>query len=211
MKRSTSQDEHAVLYGHSAVQPPSEDYLFPELRRILTSVQPDGGPLFEIGAGGGWTAQRLTNLGYDVTGIEPSVDGVALARRNAPGARIELASAYDNLSELYGRYRTVFALEVIEHLYSPRIFARNAYELLEDGGHLIVSTPFHGYWKNLILAATGKMDAHFTALWDHGHIKFWSRDTLSKLLKEAGFRQVEFSYAGRFYPFPKSFFACAQR
>jgi hypothetical protein len=37
-----------------------------------------------------------------------------------------------------------------------------------------VSTPYHGYHKNLGLALSGKMDAHFTALWEGGHIKFFS-------------------------------------
>jgi 2-polyprenyl-6-hydroxyphenyl methylase/3-demethylubiquinone-9 3-methyltransferase len=86
-----------------------------------------------------------------------------------------------------------------------------AYALLEDGGYIIVSTPFHGYWKNLALAVTGKLDNHFMALWEHGHIKFWSKRTLTVLLSSAGFRNITFSYAGRPYPFAKSMFACAQR
>jgi hypothetical protein len=32
------------------------------------------------------------------------------------------------------------------------------------------------------------MDNHFTVLWDHGHIKFWSRSTLTKALEETGFK-----------------------
>lgn len=201
----------AAVYGHGHDQPESEGYLFPELRNLLQQVHPPGRPVFEIGAGSGWTAGRLTQQGFQVVGIEPSADGVAQAQRNAPGARIEAGSAYDDLAATYGTFPTAFALEVIEHLYSPRLFVRSAYDLLEDGGHLIVSTPFHGYWKNLMLAATGKLDRHFTALWDHGHIKFWSRRTLGALLEEAGFRNIRFSYAGRFYPISKSFFAIAQK
>ncbi|MBB3777235.1 hypothetical protein FHS52_003232 [Erythromicrobium ramosum] len=36
--------------------------------------------------------------------------------------------------------------------------------------------------KNVILAASGKLDRHFTALWDGGRIKFFSVATLSVLL-----------------------------
>lgn len=207
---SSLQIEDAV-YGHGAHEPMSDTYLLPELLRLVEAVHPTTEPIFEIGVGSGWTARRMTDRGFQIVGIEPSADGVALARTNAPDARIQAGSAYDDLSAQYGKFRTCYALEVIEHLYSPRVFASHAYELLEDGGHLIVSTPFHGYWKNLMLAVAGKMDSHFTALWDHGHIKFWSRETLGALLEEAGFRNIRFSYAGRFYPIPKSFFACAQR
>ncbi|MFN3682011.1 MAG: hypothetical protein ACK4VP_08235, partial [Nitrospira sp.] len=79
------------------------------------------------------------------------------------------------------------------------------------GGVAIVSTPYHGYWKNLALALSGKMDAHFTALWDHGHIKFWSIRTLRQLLQEAGFSEIRFLRVGRIPPLAKSMIAVAYR
>jgi 2-polyprenyl-6-hydroxyphenyl methylase/3-demethylubiquinone-9 3-methyltransferase len=61
----------------------------------------------------------------------------------------------------------------------------------------MISTPYHGYFKNLALAISNKLDDHFTALWHGGHIKFWSRRTLTKLLTDNGFRVVGFSGIGR--------------
>jgi hypothetical protein len=85
------------------------------------------------------------------------------------------------------------------------------YFLCYIGGNAILSTPYHGYWKNLAMALSGKMDAHFTALWDHGHIKFWSIRTLSILLEEVGFRDLQFERVGRIPPLAKSMIAVAQR
>jgi 2-polyprenyl-6-hydroxyphenyl methylase/3-demethylubiquinone-9 3-methyltransferase len=68
---------------------------------------------------------------------------------------------------------------------------------LEPGGVAIISTAYRGYVKNLALAISGKLDNHSTALWDHGHIKFWSRRTLEILLQEAGFASVRFARAER--------------
>jgi len=98
----------------------------------------------------------------------------------------------------------VLSLEVVEHLFDPRGFAKTAHDLLKPGGILVLSTPYHGYLKNLALALTGKMDAHFTALWDGGHIKFWSKKTLGMLLTEAGFTNLEFHLAGRIPPVAKA-------
>jgi 2-polyprenyl-6-hydroxyphenyl methylase/3-demethylubiquinone-9 3-methyltransferase len=105
----------------------------------------------------------------------------------------------------------VLSLEVVEHVYAPRDYARTVFDLLEPGGVAIISTPYHGYWKNLALAVTGRMDAHFTALWDHGHIKFWSITTLSELLREAGFVDVRFERVGRVPALAKSMIAVARR
>jgi hypothetical protein len=71
--------------------------------------------------------------------------------------------------------------------------------------------PYHGYWKNLALALTGQMDAHFTALWDHGHIKFWSIRTITQLLTEAGFRIIQIQRIGRISPLAKTMMIVVQR
>lgn len=55
------------------------------------------------------------------------------------------------------------------------------------------------------------MDQHFTALWDHGHIKFWSRNTLSILLAEAGFQNIGFHRVGRIPPLAKAMIAVARQ
>ncbi len=97
-------------------------------------------------------------------------------------------------------YDTIISTEVIEHLYSPRNYFEFCKNILQKagGGELILTTPYHGYLKNLVLAGTGKMDKHFTVLWDGGHIKFWSVKTLSSLLQESGFSEIRFKGCGRF-------------
>ena len=89
-------------------------------------------------------------------------------------------------------FRTVISMEVIEHLHSPRTFAAFVRSILEanGGGRFILTTPYHGYLKNLSIALAGKADRHYSALWEGGHIKFWSRRTLAILLREAGFRNM---------------------
>ena len=55
------------------------------------------------------------------------------------------------------------------------------------------------------------MDRHFTALWDHGHIKFWSMATLGELLREAGFVDLRFERVGRVPALAKSMIAVARK
>lgn len=187
-------------------------YLLPEVRRLLNGLgHPPGTRLFDLGCGNGSTAHVLAGDGWDVTGVDVSEAGLAQAKRHYPELKIAEGSAYDDLAETYGRFPALISLEVVEHLYSPRIFARTVFDLLEPGGTAIISTPFHGYWKNLAMAVTGTMDKHFTALWDHGHIKFWSEATLRTLLEEAGFRDVSYSRVGRLRPIAKGMIARVRR
>jgi 2-polyprenyl-3-methyl-5-hydroxy-6-metoxy-1,4-benzoquinol methylase len=108
-------------------------------------------------------------------------------------------------------FDVAIATEVVEHLLRPHNLPSFAKRLLRPGGHLIISTPYHGYIKNLVLALTNKWDAHLSPFWEGGHIKFWSRRTLSQLLNESGFDVVRFIGAGRLPLLWKSMIIVAQK
>jgi 2-polyprenyl-3-methyl-5-hydroxy-6-metoxy-1,4-benzoquinol methylase len=153
----------------------------------------------------------LHQRGFDVQGIDYSESGIQVAREHYPYLKLDVGSAYDDLAGKYGKFQLLLSLEVVEHLFFPRKFAKTAFDLLEDGGTAVISTPYHGYWKNLALALSGKMDAHFTALWDGGHIKFWSVETMTTLLTEAGFRDIQFYKVGRIPALAKSMIVVARK
>jgi 2-polyprenyl-6-hydroxyphenyl methylase/3-demethylubiquinone-9 3-methyltransferase len=187
-------------------------YLMPKVEELVEAIRPRR--LLEIGCGNGATANRLARrFGIEIVAVELSASGIEQARKAMDPAfpvRFELASAYDDLAGQFGSFDMVLSLEVIEHLYSPRLFVDRARDALVDRGSLVLSTPFHGYWKNLALALAGKLDAHFTALWDGGHIKFWSERTLRALLEERGFVVDRFALCGRIAPLAKSMVVLAR-
>ncbi len=199
-------------YDHAGLNC-SHHYLLPTVFRLLDGLNLSAGQrrLFELGCGNGSVAHALTRRGWDVTGADPSVEGIAQANRAHPDLKLHPGSAYDDLAAGYGQFPVVLSLEVVEHVYFPRWYAATVFSLLQVGGTAILSTPYHGYWKNLALALSGKMDRHFTALWDHGHIKFWSMNTLALLLQEAGFHAIRFERVGRLPPLAKAMIAIARK
>ena len=133
-------------------------------------------------------------------GIECDCTGVSIAREAHPAIRFYQAGVQDDPSAITsteGLFDAVVSTEVIEHLYSPHLLPIFARKLIKPEGYLIVTTPYHGYLKNLALSLAGKWDDHHTPLWHGGHIKFWSRRTLSKLLIEQRFDMVSFHGIGR--------------
>ena len=196
--------EHS--HAHGFLMPAVMDEL-----KALKSKKSDNLRLFELGCGNGSMANAIAQLGWTVAGVDPSEQGIAQANARYPALNLRQGSAYDDLASLYGRFPVVTSLEVVEHVYAPRHYAATLFSLLEPGGSAIISTPYHGYWKNLAMAVTGKLDAHFTALWDHGHIKFWSIKTLTALLTEAGFTDIRFRRVGRIPPLAKAMIAIARK
>jgi 2-polyprenyl-3-methyl-5-hydroxy-6-metoxy-1,4-benzoquinol methylase len=204
-----SQDYHYA----SATPGHHHDYLMPTVLRALekTGLTSEARYLFELGCGNGSVANILQQNGWDITGVDPSEEGIQHANSAYPSLKLSVGSAYDDLAGQYGQFPVLLSLEVIEHVYAPRQYAKTVFNLLEPGGVAIISSPYHGYWKNLALAVTGKMDAHFTALWDHGHIKFWSVRTLGELLREVGFVDLHFERVGRIPMLAKSMVAIAKK
>ncbi len=208
----TAADISGYAYDDSELND-SHHYLVPSLLNILAalSLPPEKQRVFELGCGNGAVAAVLAENGYQATGVDVSTQGLEQAQRRYPQLSLRPGSAYDDLAATYGRFPIVVSLEVVEHLYAPRAFAKTLYDLVESSGTAIISTPYHGYWKNLALALTGRMDAHFTALWDHGHIKFWSMRTLMALLLEVGFKDITFMRVGRIPALAKSLIAIAKK
>ena len=149
----------------------------------------------DLGCGNGHISGRLAALGYNVTGVDVSASGIQIARRAYPDARFFRALIDRDLK--LGKFDLVISSDVIEHLYRPANLLEAAQALLMPGGQLLVGTPYHGYLKNLVLAATGKMDSHFSALHDGGHIKFFSVRTLSRLMTSHAFEDLSFTFYGR--------------
>jgi len=173
-------------------------YIVPEILAILKKLGVTR--ILDIGAGNGKLCSVLATKGFQIVGAEYDKEGVEIARLRYPQIsfyRVDVSEDPALLMEHEEKFDAVVSTEVVEHLFSPHFLPIYAKAVLKDGGYLIVTTPYHGYIKNLLLSLFNKWDFHHTALWHGGHIKFWSRATLSRLLEENGFDMVRFSGVGR--------------
>jgi 2-polyprenyl-6-hydroxyphenyl methylase/3-demethylubiquinone-9 3-methyltransferase len=199
-------------YRYHSAQPVHDDlYLWQAVERELLSRVPKKGSIIELGCGNGLNARKMSALGFSVTATDASVSAIECAGSNSDSIRFETASVYDPLHERYGVFDCVVTLDVIEHLYAPRALARLAFNLLKPGGVAMISTPYHGWLKNTLIAATNRFDAHADPLWDNGHIKLFSRATIRALLGEAGFEELSLQRLGRIPVLAKSMLIVVQR
>jgi SAM-dependent methyltransferase len=189
---------------NTADRAPHHAYLLPAINALLPN--PDFLSVLDAGCGNGFIAAQIAKLGHQVTAIDSAEDGVQLARAAHPSVHYEIASVYDELTSLMppGGWDVIVSCEVIEHLYRPLAFLRNMNRHLRPNGCIILTTPYHGYLKNLAISLADGWDWHHTALVEGGHVKFFSQDTLSEALSAAGFARPIFRNAGRLPLFWKS-------
>lgn len=189
----------------------AHEYLLPELKKILGKVGVRR--VFDLGCGNGAVAARLERAGYSLTGVDPSEEGIRRAHEHHPNLDLYVRSAYDNLADEFGQFPVVISLEVVEHVYRPREYANTLYNLASSGGRAIISTPYHGYLKNLLIALKGGWGTtHYNPLWRGGHIKIWNQKTLAELLEGVGFSEMNVRRVGRaFSPVAKSMIVVAAK
>ncbi len=187
-------------YGWSSEQGPhSCGYIAPRILDVLKRINVKR--VLDVGSGNGKLCSELSSAGYAVTGVEYDKGGVEIAKKIYSNIRFYNYGVQDDprlLMKDEEVFDVVVSTEVIEHLFSPHLLPAYAKGVLKEDGYLVITTPYHGYLKNLALSLLDKWDRHHTVLWHGGHIKFWSRKTLKQLLEENGFVEVEFSGVGRF-------------
>jgi 2-polyprenyl-6-hydroxyphenyl methylase/3-demethylubiquinone-9 3-methyltransferase len=207
----TAPSSGATAYGWSDTVPPcSCAYLVEPVVRLCREL--GARRVVDIGCGNGALAAALVAAGFEVTGCDDDRDGIELARRATPAARFEVVGVYDDPAKLGATdFDVAVSTEVIEHLFRPSALPRFAAAVLKPRGHLILTTPYHGYLKNLALSLANGWDRHFSPLWDGGHIKFWSPATISQLLIQEAYDVVRVTGSGRLPWFWKSMIAVARK
>lgn len=177
----------------------ARNYIF---KPVLKNLNPERKKLIlDVGCGNGWLVNELIEMGFNAYGIDASESGIRIAN-NINHGRFFLHDV--NIEELPSelcnkKFEVIISTEVIEHLYNPKKYIQFCKSILLNcgGGKLIITTPYHGYLKNLLMALVDKMDYHYSPLWIGGHIKFWSKSTLIKLLTKEGFEVENFEGCGR--------------
>jgi 2-polyprenyl-6-hydroxyphenyl methylase/3-demethylubiquinone-9 3-methyltransferase len=181
--------------------------LIPKINTFLKEFNPNKElKILDLGCGTGYLTNYLSRENYLVVGSDGSKEGYNLAKKNYPNVEFLNYDSDFLIKNFKGNFDLIISTEVIEHVFNPKGLMKDINSLLSKNGKLFISTPYHGYFKNLLLSLTGRLDKHFTALWEFGHIKFFSIKTLRTLSIETNFKIIKYSGVGRFYPFWKSMY-----
>lgn len=211
MSDNTLRHQGLSMEGWTDVPTAAHPYLAPTLIKWLRNAGAE--TVLDLGCGNGTLTMRLAAEGFRPTGIDGSESGMRVAQEQA-GGRVTFRRGWieDPLPpDLHHQFDAVIAMEVIEHLPRPRVLCERVVEAVRPSGRFILSTPYHGYLKNLALALVDQFDEHWHPLRDGGHIKFFSPATLTELLEQEGFAVARLARLGRVPPFAKSMIVEAVR
>jgi len=114
-------------------------------------------PVLEIGSGIGNISKCCLADGHLLTMTDIRLEYLEFLKENFLDQRqdiIQLDLVDENFEEKYksyfGKFKTVFALNVIEHIENDSLAIQNASKLLSVGGNLIILVPAHALIYNTI-------------------------------------------------------------
>ncbi len=188
-----SEDYHEALWAGvpEGSDPPEEG-----LRRaFLLDRVPADARVLDVGCGEGRFAAELVRAGAEVVGIDVAAEPLRRARERHPELDLRQMAAEGAWPLEDASFDAVWAGEVIEHVADTAGWLSEARRVLRSGGSLLLSTPDHGRLRMLRWAlAPRAFEAHFDPRADH--LRFYRSRTLTELLEDFGFHDVEVLPAG---------------
>ena len=80
-------------YAYHDAQPTCANaYLWPVLEREIVKRSWPDKRAFDLGCGNGATCHMLNQLGFEVTGVDPSTEGVSQAQTAYPGITVDVGT-----------------------------------------------------------------------------------------------------------------------
>lgn len=158
----------------------------PEIPKVLSDL-PRGLDVLDVGCGSGVHGVELERIhGHRVVGVD-------LSAASIEKAKTRLAAAYVadvTQPELYPFFGTrkfdliVFS-DILEHLYDPLDVLTRHFELLRNGGRILISIPNVAIWNVRLELLIGRFEYQDTGTLDRTHIRFFTHRTFRRFTEEA--------------------------
>lgn len=158
-----------------------------KLKMVLSQI-PAGASLLDAGCGVGEFSTFLSSLGYQVTGVDISTTAIQRAQGSCPQGYFVVASLQMGVPFRDDTFAAVWCSEVLEHIFDVHTALVELNRVLRTSGLLIMTVPYHGLIKNLVIAFLS-FESHYNPYLSH--IRFFSRRSLSTCLRQAGFALEE--------------------
>ncbi len=151
-----------------------------KLRRFFPKNQ----KVLDYGCGDGTVTEILSKENTAI-GVDISKMAIEICRKKGLDCRqIDVGKKLDFAGNYFDR---IFCLETIEHVFDTEALLKEFRRLLKKNGTLIVTTPNVAQISNRIRFLFDKKMHYVETKIEAGHMRFFTKSSLEKLLKENGF------------------------
>jgi glycosyltransferase involved in cell wall biosynthesis len=186
-------------FGTSEWVPTPEEYAFKEhdgsshavILEVLSGLPPSR--VLDLGCSSGLLAEQMRASGHHVVGVDRA-EATDVRKRTDAFFVVDLNRGIPD--EVGAAYDLVIAGDVIEHLSRPADMLRQISQVLRPGGQVVLSVPNFAHWYPRIRVALGLFGYDRRGILDDTHLRFFTRSSLRRLVRGAGFDILEETATG---------------
>ena len=161
---------------------PSEDSSHGRISTMLAARPP--AEVLDLGCSSGLLAERLSEMGHHVVGVDMYEFPEATQRMSA----FYKADLTEGIPPVVGTgFDLVLMADVLEHLGRPDRLLEQCKDVLAPEGSVILCVPNIGHWYPRSRATLGMFDYDQRGILDATHLRFFTRRSIRKLVERSGF------------------------
>jgi 2-polyprenyl-3-methyl-5-hydroxy-6-metoxy-1,4-benzoquinol methylase len=142
--------------------------------------------VLDVGSSTGYLAEILVERGCRVTGIEIDPKAARQAEEHCERVIVGDVESLDLGDELdEGSFDVIVFGDVLEHLKDPLQVLRRLKPFLGPRGYVVASIPNIAHGSVRLALMQGKFQYHSLGLLDNTHLRFFTRESLEQLFKDA--------------------------
>lgn len=154
---------------------------FYEIQKMLQKNQVDPSPVFEVGCGNGVVLTQMERVGIKADGCD--LNEYALLKAADGPSKKMIYNIYEEHPDLLHAYKSVFLLDVIEHIGNDSDFVKQALKHVQKDGYVLINVPAGQYlFSDYDTAA--------------GHERRYSAKKLKSCIENAGVQVIDTRYWG---------------
>jgi SAM-dependent methyltransferase len=180
------------------------------LRKTLSQLRCSEARLLDAGCGQGDYLWLYSEMGLRAVGADISPVVLKEARDLNPSAALELV----RLESEYGlphrdsSFDVIFCGEVMPQIRDVHLVLSEFNRVLRDGGLLILTAPYHGWAKNVLIACCA-FGHHY---YPHNYrLRFFTPSSLMKALQRAGFAPEPWRAGDGYWPLWKTMYITSRK
>ena len=153
------------------------------LIKILSRYKLSEKSILEIGCGNGIFRTQMEKEGFTVDGCDLNEAALNIAPKGK--GRLMLYNIFDRNTQILHNYKSIFLMDVIEHISDDTLFLKTAIEYIKNDGYVVINVPAYKFLYS-------KYDKEV------GHLRRYNKKQIKEILEKCNIRLCYIQYWGFF-------------